>query len=338
MEEAKIKSSAVQRSFTRIFNGLQLIVQDHKPSQSQIEAMVADLELKFSALDLATESLYEKAEEGNADDDSACQHAETCYQEAMEKMNTARGHIQRPADVKNDAATSRLDDSLSASGADVADAITASVMLGTPSERQFNGDAREYSDFMFYIETHAETTLKSSMKQLDYLYKRCIGQPKDVVGTYLRMSRTNPDLAYAEAKAALKTNYGAPHIVVAAHCKDVIEGPALKAKDLDGLRDLSVKIKRCEVTFVDLGRASALESEEKLQRIYARLPNEVRNLWLKKLEILDSNDTVPAFSHMREILEKYVRMSDNEYFNGVASNSNAQNPTSTTPILRQQTI
>ena len=99
----------------------------------------------------------------------------------------------------------------------------------------------------------------------------------------------DPDKAYVEMKASLKGYFGQDHVIISDLVKECTDGPQLKFKDLAGLKSLAIAMNKCEVTLEELGKTSALKSEEKLEKIYKdRLPNEVRSAWLKKLKHLRS--------------------------------------------------
>ena len=176
---------------------------------------------------------------------------------------------------------------------------------------------------------------KDSRKRLSFVIRCCVGRALNVIKCYERMAVTEPEKAYQDAKAALRDKFGAVHVIVSTLARDCTEGPAFKAKDIEGLKDLSIKMHKCEIELGVMGRVGALQSDDKLEKIYSLLPNECRTLWLKKLRILNDAGTVPSFTHMRGVIEDYVKSRDNQYFidtpsptsaSSTASSSNSKPP------------
>ena len=210
-EKLKNQRSAAQRAFTRLYNSASSIVNvqpddDKIPaSVAQILALVNDLEVKFSNVDLATEAIYEVADLQNADQKAECDHAEQMDTECISKLNTARGWTQVKSDVTFN--TSSDDTAVGADSSDLCNAIYASLTTAKPKERQFDGtDPLDYTDFMFHIETYGESNFKTDAQRLGYVVSCCVGQAKKIVSSYERLAKIDPSKAYSDAKQALKDN------------------------------------------------------------------------------------------------------------------------------------
>ena len=311
----KMRSTA-QGSFSRLFNALSS-VKDSSTSR-QIAASVSDLEGKYATLDGLTEALFNASDDNSDDHKAVTDKAEQALQGCYLKLHQARGFIDAAA-KKEDVPVAQpvihnqpvAGDSTSVIQT-LAESVIAASTVPPPKYREFSGDSREYCSFISYIETHVEKALKDKRKCLDYVANSCVGEAKRVVEPYQQQS--DSDTAYKNAKAALKENFGRDHVVIKAHLADCTDGPVIKARDVVALKSLAISLRSAEVTITRFQRNDILLSEEKLVKINSRLPFDVRNEWLKKLENLATANITPSITHMREVIERYVRMRDNDFF------------------------
>ena len=81
------------------------------------------------------------------------------------------------------------------------------------------------------------------------------------------------------ARFILYSRYGRPHVVARSFIDKLVNGPQLKASDVDGLSKLAMEMQKCEITLSQLGFSSDVDNSEHLRRIVKRLPMHLRTKW-----------------------------------------------------------
>ena len=145
-------------------------------------------------------------------------------------------------------------------------AIAAAMALPRGVHLKFSGKPTEYWGFIRHIETHADPAIFSARQRLDYVVNSCVGAAREAVAPFEFLA--DAEDAYLKAKAALKECFGTEHVIVNALMRGCLDGDKLKSQDLGGLKLLSIKMRRCEVTLTEFGKTHYLQAEDKLLKIH----------------------------------------------------------------------
>ena len=89
-----------------------------------------------------------------------------------------------------------------------------------------------------------------------------------------------PSDGYKRARSILYSRYGKPHVVARSYIDKLVNGPQLKASDIDGLSRLALEMQKCEITLSQLGFSSDVDNSENLRRVVKRLPMHLRSRWV----------------------------------------------------------
>ena len=71
-----------------------------------------------------------------------------------------------------------------------------------------------------------------------------------------------------------------PNVVARSYIDKLVNGPQLKASDIDGLSRLALEMQKCEITLSQLGFFSDVDNSENLRRIVKCLPMYLRTKWV----------------------------------------------------------
>ena len=148
--------------------------------------------------------------------------------------------------------------------------------LPKPELLTFNGTPTDYCKFVKDFEANIETSVSDDRLRLIYLIQYCNGEAKSSIEDCVLLE---PSDGYKRARSILYSRYGRPHVVARSFIDKLVNGPQLKASDIDGLSKLALEMQKCEITLSQLGFSSDVDNSEHLRRIVKRLPMRLRTKW-----------------------------------------------------------
>ena len=148
--------------------------------------------------------------------------------------------------------------------------------LPKPELLTFNGTPTDYCKFVKNFEANIETSVCDDRLRLSYLIQYCNGEAKSSIEDCVLLE---PSDSYKRARSILYSRYGRPHVVARSYIDKLVNGPQLKASDIDGLSTLALEMQKCEITLSQLGFSSDVNNSENLKRIVKRLPMHLRTKW-----------------------------------------------------------
>ena len=115
--------------------------------------------------------------------------------------------------------------------------------------------------------------------KLSYLIQFCSGDAKKFIEDWILI---DPTEGYQHAHHSLGQRYGQAHIIARSHIDCLTNGTFIKAMDVQGLKNRSQEMQKCELTLSKLGYMSDVNSAETICGTVSRLPTHIRTKWVEK--------------------------------------------------------
>ena len=131
--------------------------------------------------------------------------------------------------------------------------------LPKPEMLTFNGTPTDYCKFIKNFETNIENSISDNRLRLSYLIQYYNGEAKSSIEDCVLLE---PSDGYKRARSILYSRYGRPHVVARSYIDKLVNGPQLKASDIDGLSRLALEMQKCEITLSQLGFSSDVDNSE----------------------------------------------------------------------------
>jgi hypothetical protein len=111
----------------------------------------------------------------------------------------------------------------------------------------------------------------------------------------------------------LYSRYGRPHNIARSYVDKLVNGNLIKASDTDGLSDLALEMRKCEITLSQLGFNSDINNTDNLRRIVRRLPMHVRRRWVDISHSITQSGREPVFSDLVKFVEERAHVATSLY-------------------------
>ena len=111
--------------------------------------------------------------------------------------------------------------------------------LTKPELLTFNGTPTDYCKFIKNFDTNIENSISDNRLRLSYLIQYCNGDAKSSIEDCVL---PEPSDGYKRARSILYSRYGRPHVVARSYVDKLVNGPQLKASDIDGLSRLALEM------------------------------------------------------------------------------------------------
>jgi len=162
--------------------------------------------------------------------------------------------------------------------------------------------------------------------RLSYLIQYCLDEAKHCIEDCVLLEPTE---GYRRAREILQTRYGKPHVISRSYIDTLVNGPQIKASDVDGLSRLVLDMQKCEITLSQLGFASDIDSSDNLRRIVRRMPMHMRTRWIDVAHDINvRSDKEPTFSDLVRFVDKMSHLAGSMYaVDLVKDNHNAMSVT-----------
>ena len=198
----------------------------------------------------------------------------------------------------------------------LATALQEGFNLPKPELLTFNGTPTEYCKFVKNFEANIETCISDDRLRLSYLIQYCNGEAKSSIDDCVLLE---PSDGYKRARSILYSRYGRPYLVARSYIDKLVNGPQLKASDIDGLSKLALEMQKCEITLSQLGFSSDIDNSENLRRIVKRLPMHLRTKWADIAYVISEPDKGtdpgrdPRFSDLAKFVDERSRVANSMY-------------------------
>jgi len=134
---------------------------------------------------------------------------------------------------------------------------------------QFDGNPKEYYQFMRRFEESVMKQVDSPSSQLEFLIEMCSGEAREAVKSFSIVNP--PSLGLNQALEVLRQKYGLKHTIVKAHLDCITRGQTVKS-DKQSLYRFASVLHNCAVTMKAWGFESELDSSQTLRSVSKRLP------------------------------------------------------------------
>ena len=129
--------------------------------------------------------------------------------------------------------------------------------MSKPDIVTFDGNPSCYWNFMHSFETNVEAKVKDDRMRLTYLIQFCTGKAKESIEDCVLIRSGS---GYKAAKDILAKQFGQNHQVTQALLEKVLEREQIKPNDGKALWDLARQMRKCQITFKELGQTVNLDS------------------------------------------------------------------------------
>ncbi|XP_053389199.1 uncharacterized protein LOC128552201 [Mercenaria mercenaria] len=192
----------------------------------------------------------------------------------------------------------------------LANTLQEGFNLPKPELLRFSGSTLEYCKFVNNFETNIECSVRDDMLRLSYLIQYCDGEANSAIEDCVLLS---PSEGYKRARDILYSRYGRPHNIARTYVDKIVNGHSLKASDTNGLSDLALEMRKCEITLSQLGFKSDIDNTDNLRRIVRRLPMHVRGKWVDIAHSITEFGREPGFSDLVKFVEEKARIATSLY-------------------------
>lgn len=185
-----------------------------------------------------------------------------------------------------------------------------SLNMPKPDIITFDGNPSCYWNFMHSFETNVEARVKDDKMRLTYLIQFCKGKARESIEDCVLIRSGS---GYKVAKGILAQQFGQNHQVTQALLEKVLEREQIKPNDGKALWDLARQMRKCHITFQELGQTANLNSSDTLLKVQRLLPLYLQSKWAKTAYHLLNGGVQPQFSHMTEYVEQSAQVANNVY-------------------------
>ena len=215
--------------------------------------------------------------------------------------------VTTPSDVSGKVSTQNIECAFNR----LATTLQEGFNLPKPEILSFSGKAIDYCKFVKNFETNVECKVSDDRLRLSYLIQYCLGEAKHCIEDCVLLEPTE---GYRRAREILQTRYGKPHVISRSCIDKLVNGPQIKASDVDGLSRLALDMQKCEITLSQLGFASDIDSTDNLRRIVRRMPMHMRTRWVDvAYDINVRSDREPKFSDLVRFVDKMSHLAGSMY-------------------------
>ena len=200
--------------------------------------------------------------------------------------------------------------------------MLSAVHLPQPELLTFDGDPASFWRFIHNFDANLASMVSDDRKRLSYLIQYCKGEARESIEDCILL---DPAAGYARARQILQKTYGKPHVIARAYVGKLVNGPQIKIGDVKGLSQLSLLMRKAEMTLNQMGYTADLDNCENLMRIVRRLPLHLRGKWADRADRLMEGGTEPKFGHLADFVEDRSRVANTLYGQDLARYSETKN-------------
>ena len=175
----------------------------------------------------------------------------------------------------------------------------------------FRGDPLEYKGFIRAFESRIASRTEDCAERLHFLEQYTEGRPNNIVRSYMHI---DPVKGYAEAWKALERKYGDDCKISKAYMEALLTWPVIRATDITGLEDFSIKLRGCLNAMDDISALTEVNHPKNLQRIVSKLPHALQEGWRRSAFTLTKKNKKPSFEDVVEFVEKEVEVATDPVF------------------------
>ncbi|CAH8638238.1 unnamed protein product [Schistosoma rodhaini] len=174
---------------------------------------------------------------------------------------------------------------------------------------RFNGNPMNYWSFIRNFEDCFDERV-GFRSRLNYLIQYCDGEAK---ATIVHCALLEPEEGYRKALELLEEAFGQKHIVAHAFIDKMLNIPAIKGTDPDGLRRLSREMHVCELTLTQMNYVSDLNSTKTIECMFLKLPLHLQREWVKVASKILKTGREPLFKDLCEFVKEQSDIANTRY-------------------------
>ena len=182
--------------------------------------------------------------------------------------------------------------------------------LPRPELVAFDGNPKNYRAFITSFQKNIADKTSDEVTKLTYLIQHCRGDAKNVIKDCVLLP---PESAYVSAVSRLERRFGQSHLIARSYIDDMVQGPAIKPNDVDGLVKFSDEMANCQIVLSQLQFASDLDASGTLRSIVKRLPYTVQVKWADKASSLLEQGRNPTFADLSTFVEIRARVASSMF-------------------------
>ena len=182
------------------------------------------------------------------------------------------------------------------------------MALPRPELLNFDGNPKDYHQFLHNFEANIETSIKCERLRLTYLIQQCSGKARESIQDCVVLPAKR---GYLKAKEILRDRFGQPHLIARSYIRSLTEGQPVKGSTQ--LSDLAVKMTRCSLVLSQLSYNSDMNNSQNLLKIVRRLPMHLRGKWVDEADKILAKGREPIFSDLAKFIDSRARAANNMY-------------------------
>ncbi|XP_043188700.1 uncharacterized protein LOC122363473 [Amphibalanus amphitrite] len=181
----------------------------------------------------------------------------------------------------------------------------------------FSGNVQDYRLFVRSFDTRVVNKTTDQCELMAYLDQYTRGRPNRIVRNFLHLGEDG----YQQARRALEREYGNPHTLIDSYIGKLRSWPRVHPGDVQGLDGLVLFLVEVQNAMTDV-RMGELEHPRTLREVVQKLPNFLRDRWLREADMLMGREQGGGFVGFRDLvsfLERELRILKNPVFGVGAS-------------------
>ena len=173
------------------------------------------------------------------------------------------------------------------------------AMLPKPDIPKFDGDPRQWFDFITTFKTLIHDTVPSDALRLAHLRNYLGPRAKAAVGMII-----NDPTQYLRVMARLKQRYGNPQVIIHAQLRALTDIKPCRTESLGDLVEFWNEVKQCLNTFEASGDEADIRAGSNVLQLVQKLPKGIQSRWGRYVKRL--RPTYPTLRHLDAFLEDHI--------------------------------
>ena len=259
--DAKRKKTQAKRSLSRKLTRAYELLTDGE--------MVNTTDLKQTHDDfLSASDAYIVLLEGlEGDDDEAVERADEEAAETESKYRDLLAQVRKAGEAA--VQISQVSDRMHSTSVADSERDNALATLNLPHVKldTFSGDPKQYHSFIKSFDCNVDLVVTNPDMKLARLNQYCVNEAKRAIRSAVLIGG---EAGYLKAKEILKERFGSKDLVTQTYIHDLTEGTTVKSNT--DYRTLADELSDAQMVLTELGTIARVDSQEVIQKIARRLP------------------------------------------------------------------
>ena len=305
LKEAKIKKEIAKLKMQQLQDVHKINAEKTRLAQNE-ESILAHNE--YQQAELETRLWQAEVDEENKQELDPKAPPWTPQLNELQENNIANEHVVYSNKLQPVKTVKETDTQGEAFSQEITSAVQQAMVLPRPELLNFDGNPKDYHQFLHNFEANIETSIKCERLRLTYLIQQCSGKARESIQDCVVLPAKR---GYLKAKEILRDRFGQPHLIARSYIRSLTEGQPVKGSTQ--LSDLAVKMTRCSLVLSQLSYNSDMNNSQNLLKIVRRLPMHLRGKWVDEADKILAKGREPIFSDLAKFIDNRARAANNMY-------------------------